>query len=54
MTNSKNTYKPARPFEFVTDSEGNLWICDKGVDKNDSLVGQACWRYDDLAFTRND
>lgn len=41
---------PGRPLEYVKDSEGNGWLCDKGVDRNADLRGQGCWRCDEVAF----
>lgn len=48
-------YHPgARPLEVVKDNNGELWLCDKGVDRRCGLEQQGCWRCGDLAFTRND
>jgi hypothetical protein len=41
---------PGRSLEFVRDSEGNGWLCDKGVDPNDDLRTQGCWRCDEVTF----
>jgi len=27
-----DTYKPARPLKFFKDTQGNGWLCDKGID----------------------
>ena len=43
----------ARPMVVVIDKHGWSWLCDKGVDPENDLFGQACWRCDQLAFTRS-
>ena len=49
------TYHPgARPMEVLKDDKGDLWLCDKGVDRARNLEEQGCWRCGDMAFTRND
>jgi len=30
----------------VTDNDGNLWLCDKNVDKGKDLKNQGCWRWE--------
>ena len=47
-------HRSARPMEVVRDKKGEWWICDKGVNKSRDLAKQGCWRYGDLAFTRED
>lgn len=44
----------ARPMQVFKDVDGELWLCDKGIDTGKSFVLQGCWRCRDLAFTRND
>ena len=44
----------ARPMVTVKDKKGEWWLCDKGVDESRDLAQQDCWRYGDLAFTRED
>lgn len=44
----------ARPMQVFKDSDGCLWLCDKGVDPELNFEKQGCWRCRDLAFTRND
>ena len=44
----------ARPMTVVVDDNGCRWLCDAGVDENEDLRKQGCWRCGDLAFTRND
>ena len=36
--------------EFVKDKDGNGWLCDKGVDPNEDLKSQGCWRCDEVTF----
>ena len=43
-------HEPARPLQYVKDREGNGWLCDKGVDPNQDLRKQGCWRCDEMAF----
>jgi len=51
----QGVYHPgARPMKVFRDTEGCLWLCDKGIDPSGSFADQGCWRCRDLAFTRND
>ncbi len=55
MARKKNPeyYEPdyqGRPLVFVRDPEGEGWLCDKGVDPNNDLKAQGCWRCDEVAF----
>ena len=45
---------PARPMEVVFDTDGNHWLCDKGIDRKGDLATQGCWRCGDFQFTRQD
>ena len=47
-------HHPARPMEIVKDREGDLWLCDKGVDPGRDLREQECWNCGELPFNRND
>ena len=47
-------HQAARPMEVVKDEDGDLWLCDKGVDTHKDLRAQGCWRCGEVAFTRND
>lgn len=47
-------HQAARPMEVIKDKEGELWLCDKGVDKSRDLRAQGCWRCGEVAFTRDD
>jgi hypothetical protein len=47
-------HKAARPMRVVVDKDGCTWLCDAGVDENEDLKDQGCWRCDELAFTRDD
>lgn len=48
-------YRPAREMEVIL-KDGNIWICDKGVDPEKDLKEQGCWQYGgtEMPFTRND
>jgi hypothetical protein len=41
---------PGRALEYVKDENGDGWLCDKGVDLNEDLEAQGCWRCDDVTF----
>jgi hypothetical protein len=46
-------YQPdysGRPLQYVTDTDGNGWLCDKGVDPKSDLKKQGCWRCDEVTF----
>jgi len=45
---------PARPMVVVFDTDGNHWLCDKGVHPNGDLASQGCWQCGDFQFTRQD
>ena len=47
-------HKPARPMKVLKDKKDEFWLCDKGVDPRKDLREQGCWKYGELAFTRND
>lgn len=44
----------ARPMKVFTDANGYWWLCDANVDPRESFEAQQCWRYDLMAFDRND
>ncbi|MFO7894818.1 MAG: hypothetical protein R6U63_13870 [Longimicrobiales bacterium] len=46
-------YEPmyqGRPLQYVTDKDGQGWLCDKGVSKWSDLRKVGCWRCDEIAF----
>ena len=43
-----------RPLEEIRDEHGNVYICDKGVEKGSNLKEQGCALDEEMAFTRND
>jgi hypothetical protein len=45
-----DTYKPARPLKFFKDTQGNGWLCDKGIDPGKDLKSQGCWSCEEMAF----
>lgn len=53
-TGSGSSYSGARPMKVFTDADGNWWLCDKNVNPHESFEAQQCWRYDLMAFDRND
>ena len=53
MPEYQEYYEPdyhGRPLEYVKDKRGNGWLCDKGIDKNQDLEAQGCWRCDEVTF----
>ena len=44
----------ARPMAVHVDSSGHWWLCDKHVQTGQDFESQGCWRYDQMAFDRND
>ncbi len=42
----------ARPMQCYMDPEGVLWLCDKPIDPAKPMKDQACWRSDEVYFTR--
>lgn len=51
---SNTPHKPARPMKFIKDDQGEYWLCDSDVDPSEDLAIQGCWRYEEMAFTRDD
>ena len=47
---STDAHKAARPLQYVKDSDGNGWLCDKGIDTTGDLKAQGCWRCGEMAF----
>lgn len=47
-------YAGARPLKVHVDGNGDWWLCDKHVDAGGDFAGAGCWRYDEMAFDRND
>ena len=47
-------HQSARPMKVVKDQDGELWLCDKGVDPNKDLREQECWNCREMPFTRDD
>ena len=48
------SHHAARPMKCISDTHGDFWICDAGVDPSADLEKQGCWRCGDQPFTRND
>ena len=42
----------ARPMKVYVDDDGVMYLCDKDIDAGKSLKEQACWRCDQVLFTR--
>jgi hypothetical protein len=42
----------ARPMKVYVDDQGVMYLCDKDIDQNKSLKGQACWTCDQVLFNR--
>jgi hypothetical protein len=47
-------YNGARGMKTFKDANGNVWLCDRGVDPNKDFESQGCWRIDQMPFDRND
>jgi len=59
MMNSKtNTeiraHRGTRPMAVHVDTDGYWWLCDSNIENQENLEQQGCWRYDLMAFDRND
>ncbi len=45
-------HESARPMKVYIGDDGVMYLCDKDIDPDKPLKGQACWTCDQVLFTR--
>lgn len=45
-------HESARPMKVYIGDDGIMYLCDKDIDPDKPLKGQACWTCDQVLFTR--